>query len=320
MDADAQTSLTAPPTAPPPEAGTAGSPATASSAPATRRMSTSAAEQRRPPLVLFLTAAFGAVIAVTVPFAAGWLSTDLLPAVIPLAQWIPAVCVLAVAGKGAFGGVSSAVPVRPALWRQFGPLGFTLLVFTAVLAAHLGVAVVTGLVGWSGSFATAMLVVPVAAGLLLTTIGEEIGWRGYLLSGLRRWGNWGSSLAAALVWAAWHLPLLAVYVQRGEMSVATATASTFNLVAGGVLLGMLRWRHGTIWSAAWGHALMNSLLVWGYGALSTPLDAMEPATFWAFHAIGWAALSAAAWVASRGAATARVTATRQRPLRGGTDH
>jgi membrane protease YdiL (CAAX protease family) len=125
---------------------------------------------------------------------------------------------------------------------------------------------------------------------MLPSLGEEIGWRGYLLGRWRLLGPWRASLAVAGVWAAWHAPLFAVYIAKDDMAAETALASTVSLVCGGALLGMLTLRFDSLWPAVFGHALMNSLLVWGYGLVQPAPEDLDPARFWGFNAIGWVLL------------------------------
>ena len=39
-------------------------------------------------------------------------------------------------------------------------------------------------------------------------VGEEVGWRGYLLTELHNLGFWGSSAIIGVVWGLWHAPLI----------------------------------------------------------------------------------------------------------------
>lgn len=47
-----------------------------------------------------------------------------------------------------------------------------------------------------------------ARNVILFTLTEEIGWRGYLYALWRPLGFWRSSLATGLVWGIWHWPLI----------------------------------------------------------------------------------------------------------------
>jgi hypothetical protein len=49
----------------------------------------------------------------------------------------------------------------------------------------------------------------------IATLGEEYGWRGYLLPKLLPLGQLKASLIVALIWAPWHLPILLVGLNYG---------------------------------------------------------------------------------------------------------
>jgi len=54
-----------------------------------------------------------------------------------------------------------------------------------------------------------VIVVSGALGLPLT-LGEEYGWRGYLLPRLLPLGELKATLIVALIWALWHVPILLI--------------------------------------------------------------------------------------------------------------
>lgn len=232
---------------------------------------------------LFCALAFGALAVFLAPFAGGVISRDLLAIAFPVGQWIPALAVVAVAALT--GRVGLLPSRRRPPWRA---LAATTGVFAGILALHLGLGLAFGLFSLDGSqWHVAWLVLPTAVVLMLATLGEEIGWRGYLLSRWSHLGPWRSSAAVAIVWAAWHVPLLALYVREEAMSMATAAASTVNLVCAGALLGLLRLRFDSLWPAVFGHALINSLFVWGYGMMNPAHADLDPTAFWVFNALGW---------------------------------
>ena len=47
------------------------------------------------------------------------------------------------------------------------------------------------------------------AGLIIF-IGEEFGWRSYLLQKLRPLGRWNALLLSGIFWSLWHAPLLII--------------------------------------------------------------------------------------------------------------
>src|SRR4029079_19710629 len=99
--------------------------------------------------------------------------------------------------------------VRP--WRYYAVAIAAAVLFIARIIC---VDQVTGL-GSISSSRPLWLAVPVvvfvggALGLPLT-LGEEYGWRGYLLPRLLPLGEIRATMIVAAIWAAWHLPILLI--------------------------------------------------------------------------------------------------------------
>src|SRR5918998_317353 len=72
------------------------------------------------------------------------------------------------------------------------------------------IAWVSGLAGFDG-LPSASFIVPFAVGMvvgLVLAAGEEIGWRGYMLTRLIDAGVPRPVFASGLIWALWHVPLV----------------------------------------------------------------------------------------------------------------
>lgn len=95
---------------------------------------------------------------------------------------------------------------------------------------------------------------------LLSAMGEEIGWRGFLVPALyQRLGLNKCLLISGLFWCAWHLPLL---IGGGYMP---GTPLWYQLPAFvlcifpvGVMTGLLTLESGSVWPAAFLHAAHNN--------------------------------------------------------------
>jgi membrane protease YdiL (CAAX protease family) len=140
------------------------------------------------------------------------------------------------------------VPLSRYVIAVAGPFLITGIV--AVSAIAFGVidpAPVSDAFGWSSWSAVPLLFVMTA--LLGGPLFEEVGWRGFLLDELqRRRPVVVSTLAVALVWAAWHLPLL-ISEPTGQrpplpfvvwiLGQAFVLTWIYNTSAGSVLLAIL---------------------------------------------------------------------------------
>ncbi|MGR2751925.1 CPBP family intramembrane glutamic endopeptidase [Agromyces arachidis] len=257
---------------------------------------------------IFLAIVFAAVVALCAPALLGLADADYLVVATPFAQWLPALAVIpALRLAGRRDGLRRAWRARPfGGARTWAAIGLVTLAVLAVPALQILIGTAAGVVAWApaaDASALAAWVLPFAVLALLSASGEEFGWRGFLWTEVRnRRGPWLTALAVGLVWAAWHLPLLVAYAVQGDLPWRNAMATTVDLVAASLVLGMARERSGSAWPAAWGHALLNSAIVFASSNLVTPDDTLPDPQFWAYRAIGWAAwvLGAAALFATAG--------------------
>ncbi|MDH3300622.1 MAG: CPBP family intramembrane metalloprotease [Acidimicrobiia bacterium] len=137
-----------------------------------------------------------------------------------------------------------------------------ILAITAGVGLQLDEFVVDGGGGFPvGAFATAFFVslVPV----LVTSIAEEFGWRGYLVPrldaiGLRRWAN---HLVVGLIWGAWHIPYVAVFWDFTDESLATLVPRLLvGTLLAAVIYGEIRMATGSVWPAVLMHGMGNAFV------------------------------------------------------------
>jgi membrane protease YdiL (CAAX protease family) len=94
---------------------------------------------------------------------------------------------------------------------------------------------------------------------LSTATGEELGWRGYLVPALARNLSLGRvAVVSGLIWALWHVPLIAFAGYNAGTNTAYAVLCfTISVVATSLLMAWLRLRSESVWPAALLHASHN---------------------------------------------------------------
>ena len=95
---------------------------------------------------------------------------------------------------------------------------------------------------------------------LLTAIGEEIGWRGFMLPALRqRIGVMGALAVVSIFWCLWHFPLLIFggYME-GTPLWYQLTAFVLCIFPVGIIAGILTLKSKSVWPAAFLHAAHNA--------------------------------------------------------------
>jgi len=104
-----------------------------------------------------------------------------------------------------------------------------------------------------------LAVLPLAAFInLLPALGEEIGWRGWLLPKLMPLGAVPAILISGVIWGLWHAPLILLgYNYPGVPGWLGLTAMIGMCIVFGAIFGWLRLRSGSVWPAALAHAAFN---------------------------------------------------------------
>ncbi len=95
----------------------------------------------------------------------------------------------------------------------------------------------------------------VIAGALLQSLGEEPGWRGFMLPRLRaRYGPLASTAVLAPVWILWHLP---AFLGRPEFGAVQLVGLALGLAAAAAWLTLIYDATGSLLMAVLWHALIN---------------------------------------------------------------
>ena len=95
---------------------------------------------------------------------------------------------------------------------------------------------------------------------LMSALGEEIGWRGFMVPALyEKLGLNKTLLISSLFWCGWHLPLLI----GGDYMSGTPLwyqlpAFALHIIPVGIMAGLLALESGSVWPAAFLHAAHNN--------------------------------------------------------------
>lgn len=226
----------------------------------------------------------GSMLLLCLPFLLA--GREVPTALLLVGRWLPALSTLAALAICRPGGrvVEWWGLRQPGGWRRL-LVGFVTAVAVSVAVAFvtLGVGVLLGLVR-AQLPALPLLVVTVLVGALvftLSTLGEEVAWRSFLPRALSGWGFWGSALAIGVLWAVWHLPLHLSYVAAGVMSLPVAVTSTVALVAVAPLWQALAVRFGSVWPAAFAHAVPLTAMTLVANSMTLPVGSLV-----AFQGVG----------------------------------
>ena len=95
---------------------------------------------------------------------------------------------------------------------------------------------------------------------LLSALGEEIGWRGFMFSSLlERVGLHRTILFTSAFWCIWHLPvLIGGSYMEGTPMWYKIPAFVLRIFASGAIAGLLAYKSKSMWPAAFFHAAHNN--------------------------------------------------------------
>jgi membrane protease YdiL (CAAX protease family) len=221
---------------------------------------------------------FAIVVLLSAPIQAVIIAADLDGGRNGLVPWLASITALM------FVPTAASVVARLALREGFSDVSFRFggrrgrnavlqaLVLPALvgLVAY-GIAWTTGLVGF-GMPPLAGWVAAIAVLLVLNLVlasGEEIGWRGYMLTRLIDAGVPRPVLASGVIWGVWHVPLFlwGGFVQGVPPLLATTLLMVLTPSLGYVLARM-RLETGSVWPAVALHVTWNVTIQAGFQPLA----------------------------------------------------
>lgn len=149
---------------------------------------------------------------------------------------------------------------------------------------------------------TGVVLGPFAYGLF--ALGEELGWRGWLVPRLLPWGRWRAWLLSAACWGLWALPMVALLPETRSAPLPAVGFFLGYAMVWGLLLGWMR----TVTDSVWPCALLRGSLYVGaglYGALHLQASHFDPLWVGLTSPIAWTPpLVALACIAVLGARSA----------------
>jgi membrane protease YdiL (CAAX protease family) len=95
---------------------------------------------------------------------------------------------------------------------------------------------------------------------VLFTLGEEVGWRGFLLPRLLPLGRWPAILLSGTIWGIWHAPAVVLGLNYPGHPVVGVPMMIVFCILSGAFLSWLYLETRSSWVAALAHGSMNA---WG---------------------------------------------------------
>jgi membrane protease YdiL (CAAX protease family) len=108
----------------------------------------------------------------------------------------------------------------------------------------------------TGLFITSLLVAPILNSLF--GLGEEIGWRGYLLPRLMPLGKGKAYLLLGAIWGLWHAPLIAIGFNYPSSPILGIALMILLATAIGFYINELTLHYQSTILAGWVHGVFNS--------------------------------------------------------------
>lgn len=108
---------------------------------------------------------------------------------------------------------------------------------------------------------------------MATTLGEEIGWRGFFIYELRKVLSFtGVSIFSGIIWASWHWPLIVYY---GENVYLEMTTFFVVIISMSVVMTYYTFKSKSLWPAVIFHAVSNVFVQKIFPPLTIKIEGTE---------------------------------------------
>ena len=142
---------------------------------------------------------------------------------------------------------------------------------------------------------------------LLIAFGEEYGWRGYLQGELIKMGKIRGILLLGVIWGLWHAPVIMMGHNYPGYPLLGVLVMILYTVGLGFFLGYAMLKTGSVWMAAYLHALNNSIASFLMVAVYMPDDPIYSFGVGLYGIIIWAIVVVGLLVLGRKEWTSPVT-------------
>jgi len=93
---------------------------------------------------------------------------------------------------------------------------------------------------------------------VIFTMGEELGWRGFLLPRLLPLGQWKALVFSGIIWGVWHAPAIAQGHNYPDHPILGIFLMTVFCILLGIIIGWMYLNTRSPWVAAFAHGSINA--------------------------------------------------------------